>query len=100
MVLQEPQTTQAELERLTADVKRIAKECQLLESKIQPENQEDKLAIYRGQAKSVAKKKEGKEADIKRLEAEKIQLERSLKDKEDNYEKVKGSKYLKRDDFR
>jgi len=56
------------LERLTADVKRTAKECQLLESKIQPDNQEDKLAIYRTQAKNVAKKKEGKEADIKRLE--------------------------------
>jgi len=34
MVLQEAPTTQAELERLTADTKRIAKECTLLESKI------------------------------------------------------------------
>lgn len=71
MILSEPATTQAELERLNADTKRLQRECQQLESKIQPENTEDKLAIYRTQAKNVAKKKEGKEAEIKKLEAEK-----------------------------
>ena len=85
---------------MTADTKRIARECQLLESKIQPENTEDKLAIYRTQAKNVAKKKQGKEEEIKRLEQEKNQLERSMQEKEENYLKVKGQKYLKRDDFR
>ena len=72
----------------------------MLESKIQPDNTEDKLAIYRTQAKNVAKRKQTKEEDIKKLEQEKLQLEKTLKDKEDNYEKTKGSKYLKRDDFR
>ncbi len=100
MVLQEPATTQAELERLTADTKKLAKDCQVLESKIQPDNAEDKLAIYRTQAKNVAKRKQQKEDDIKKLEQEKQQLERTLKDKEENYEKTKGQKYLKRDDFR
>ena len=37
MILNEPQTTQAELERLTADKNRLTRECQVLESKIQPE---------------------------------------------------------------
>ena len=34
------------------------------------------------------------------METEKIALEKQLQEKEENYEKIKGSKYLKRDDFR
>ena len=34
MILNEPQTTQAELERLTSDKNRLQRECQQLESKI------------------------------------------------------------------
>ena len=34
MILNEPQTTQAELERLTSDKNRLQRECQTLESKI------------------------------------------------------------------
>jgi intraflagellar transport protein 81 len=67
---------------------------------VQPENTEDKLAIYRTQAKAVAKKKEQKETEIKRLEQEKATAERAMQDKEGQYEKTKGQKYLKRDDFR
>ena len=48
----------------------------------------------------MTKRKEAKEAEIKKLEQEKVQLERTLKDKEENYEKTKGTKYLKRDDFK
>lgn len=100
MILNEPQTTQAELERLTADKNRLQRECSTLESKIQPEQQNDKLAIYRSQAKATQKKKDQKSEEIKRLEAEKIALEKTLNEREEHYEKVKGSKYLKRDDFR
>ncbi len=35
-----------------------------------------------------------------KLEVEKIALEKQLRDKEEQYAKVKGSKYMKRDDFR
>jgi intraflagellar transport protein 81 len=38
--------------------------------------------------------------EIKKLEVEKLALEKSLRDKEEQYEKQKGSKYMKRDDFR
>lgn len=72
----------------------------MLESKIQPESSDDKLAIYRSQAKAVQKKKEQKMEEFKRLETEKITLEKSLSEREDQYQKLKGSKYLKRDDFR
>ena len=34
MILNEPQTTQAELERLTSDKNKLQRECQVLESKI------------------------------------------------------------------
>ena len=78
MILNEPQTTQAELERLTSDKNRLQRECQQLESKIQPEQANDKLAIYRSQAKATKKKKDQKLEEIKRLEAEKMQLEKQL----------------------
>ena len=38
--------------------------------------------------------------EIKRLETEKMALEKTLAEREEHYEKVKGSKFLKRDDFR
>ena len=38
--------------------------------------------------------------EIKKLEVEKLALEKQLRDKEEQYEKQKGSKYMKRDDFR
>jgi hypothetical protein len=37
---------------------------------------------------------------MRKLEVEKIALEKQLRDKEEQYAKVKGSKYMKRDDFR
>ena len=71
-----------------------------MESKIQPEQANDKLAIYRSQAKATKKKKDQKLEEIKRLEKEKMDLEKQLAERENYYEKVKGSKFLKRDDFR
>ena len=48
MVLQEPMTTQSELERLTSDVKKLQRECQVLDDKIrQNAPADDKLAIYK-----------------------------------------------------
>ena len=60
MILAEPTTTQAELERLTSDTKRLQRECQVLETKVDKETGDDKLAIYRSQANAVAKKKDTK----------------------------------------
>jgi len=101
MILQEPMMTQSELERLTSDVKGLQRGCQLLEEKIrQNAPQDDKLAIYKNQANAVSKKKDSKSEDLKKLETEKIALEKQMQDKEENYVKQKGSKYMKRDDFR
>lgn len=101
MVLQEPMTTQSELERLTSDVKRLQRECQTLDDKIrQNAPADDKLAIYKSQATAVSKKKESKGEELKKLGTEKMALEKAMNDKEAEYARTKGGKYMKRDDFK
>ena len=48
----------------------------------------------------LVKKKDLKNQEIKKLEVEKQALERTMQDKEAAYEKNKGGKYMKRDDFK
>ena len=68
MLLQEPMTTQADLEKLTNEVRRLQRECQTLEDKLaQNTPQEDKLAIYKTQAQAVSKKKEQKVEQLRTL---------------------------------
>lgn len=38
--------------------------------------------------------------EMKKLETEKLALEKTLRDKEEQYLAKKGQKYMKRDDFR
>lgn len=48
LLLQEPMTTQSELERLTNDVKRMQKECMSLDEKLRMNApQDDKLGIFK-----------------------------------------------------
>jgi intraflagellar transport protein 81 len=48
----------------------------------------------------LTKKKEQKQEAIKKLEMEKAALEKIMAEKEAEYSKTKGGKYMKRDDFR
>lgn len=101
MLLQEPTTSQSELEKLTSDTKRLQREVHDLEMKLSqntPAN--DNLAVYKSQANGVSKKKDQKQEEYKKLETEKIALEKQLRDKEETYIKQKGQKYMKKDDFR
>ncbi len=101
MLLNVPRTTQSELERLTNGVKRLQKDCMTLEDKLkQSAPQNDNLGIFKSQAAMLTKKKEQKQQEIKKLELEKQALERTMADKETEYAKTKGGKYMKRDDFR
>ena len=101
LLLQEPMTTQSELERLTNDVKKLQRECMTLEDKIkQSTPADDKLAIFKSQAAMLSKKKEQKGTEMKKLEVEKQSLEKMMVDKEAEYARTKGGKYMKRDDFR
>jgi len=101
LLLQEPMTTQSELERLTNDVKRLQRECFTLEEKLKQNTPaDDKLAIFKSQAAMLSKKKEQKTQEMKKLELEKQALEKFMADKEAEYARTKGGKYMKRDDFR
>jgi hypothetical protein len=61
LLLQEPMTTQSELERLTNDVKRLQKDCMTLEEKLKQNTPvDDKLAIFKSSAAMLTKKKEQK----------------------------------------
>lgn len=101
MVLEEPATSQADLEKLTNEVKRYTREVNVLEDKLRQSNPaDDKLAIYKSQATAVSKKKESKNQDLKKLETEKMNLEKQMAEKENEYAKTRGATYMKRDDFR
>ena len=59
LLLQEPMTTQSELERLTNDVKRLQKDCMILDDKLKQNTPaDDKLAIFKSSAAMLTKKKE------------------------------------------
>lgn len=47
LLLQEPMTTQSELERLTNDVKKLQRECMGLEDKLKSAPTDDKLGIFK-----------------------------------------------------
>jgi intraflagellar transport protein 81 len=94
-------TTQSELERLTNDVNRLKRDCTTLEDKLKQNTpQDDKLAIFKSQAAMLIKKKEQKATEMRRLETEKQGLEKTMADKESEYARTKGGKYMKRNDFR
>lgn len=75
LLLQEPMTTQSELERLTNDVKRLQKDCMILEDKLKINSpQDDKLGIFKQQANMISKKKQQKHEEIKKMELQKETL--------------------------
>lgn len=101
MLLDEPMTTQSEVERLTSDTMNLKRQVQTLEEKIRKSTPaDDKLAFFKTQAAGQAKKKEQKYDEIKKLENEKMNLERAMHAKEQEYEKAHGGNYMKRDDFK
>jgi len=68
LLLQEPVTTQHELERLTNDVKKLQKDCMFLEGKLKENTpKDDKLAIFKQSASMLTKKKEQKFEQIQKL---------------------------------
>jgi intraflagellar transport protein 81 len=101
MLLEEPMTTQSEVEKLTSDTMRLKRDVQMLDDKIrQSTPADDKLAFFKTQASGQAKKKEAKMDEIRKLEAEKFALEKMMTGKEQEYAKAHGGNYMKRDDFK
>lgn len=101
MLLDEPMTTQSEVERLQSDTMALKRQVQVLEEKIRKSTPaDDKLAFFKTQASGQAKKKEQKYDEIKKFETEKLNLEKAMQQKEADYAKAHGGNYMKRDDFK
>ena len=101
MLLAEPITTQNDIDKFANEVRRLQRECQVLEDKLNSTDPaDDNLAIYKTQAAAASKKKENKIEEMNSLEKEKFALEKLMADKEAEYVKTKGTKYMKRDDFK
>ncbi len=60
----------------------------------------DKLAIYKSQANAASKKKEKAQEELKRLEDEERAAERAVEQKEKAYAQLRGTKFMKHDDFK
>jgi intraflagellar transport protein 81 len=101
MILNEPLTTQTDIDQLANEVRKLQRDCQTLDDKLTTANPaDDNLAIYKTQAAAASKRKENKEQEINDKEKEKFALERLMTEKEAEYVKTKGTKYMKRDDFK
>lgn len=101
MLLAEPVTTQGDIDNYANEVRRLQRDCNVLEDKLSSANPaDDNLAIYKTQAAAASKRKENKNEEMNTLEKEKHALEKLMADKEAEYVQTKGTKYMKRDDFK
>merc|ERR1719188_2768241 len=92
--------TKADIDNLEGEIGSMQAEIQALEQKINEQNQDTRLSVYKQQANLVAKKKEGVLKDKKQLEEETDLLRKELTNKEREYEQMKGHKFMKRDEFK
>eukprot|EP00931_Biecheleriopsis_adriatica_P033598 TRINITY_DN1949_c0_g1_i3.p1 TRINITY_DN1949_c0_g1~~TRINITY_DN1949_c0_g1_i3.p1 ORF type:complete len:675 (-),score=255.40 TRINITY_DN1949_c0_g1_i3:83-2107(-) len=98
--LSDPPVTKMDIDSLEGEIHAMQSEIQALEEKINEQNQESRLAVYKQQANLVAKKKEAVLKDKKQLEEERDSLSKDLSMKEREYEQMKGHKFMKRDEFK
>merc|ERR1719162_1272167 len=99
-VLQDPAVTKSDIDNLDGEIGAMQTEIQNLETKINEQNQDPRLSVYKQQANLVAKKKELVLKDKKTLEEERDALSKTLSEKEREYEQMKGHKFMKRDEFK
>ncbi|CAJ1374254.1 unnamed protein product [Effrenium voratum] len=98
--LSEPPVTKMDIDSLENEIQAMQNEMQSLDEKLNEQNQDSRLAVYKQQANLVAKKKEAVLKDKKTIEDERDILSKELSIKEREYEEMKGHKYMKRDDFK
>merc|ERR1719162_1648501 len=99
-VLQDPAVTKSDIDNLDGEIGAMQTEIQNLETKINEQNQDSRLAVYKQQANLVAKKKDLVLKEKKQLEEERDALSKTLSEKEREYEQMKGHKFMKRDEFK
>jgi len=98
--LRDPPVTRDDIDQLEAEIGQMQAQIQTLEQKINEQNQDSRLSVYKQQANLVAKKKELVMTDKKKLEEERDALSHELSTKEREYEQMKGHKFMKRDEFK
>ncbi|CAE7537988.1 Ift81 [Symbiodinium natans] len=98
--LSEPPVTKMDIDSLEGEIQAMQNEIHALEEKVNEQNQDSRLAVYKQQANLVAKKKEAVLKDKRMLEDERDSLSKDLSTKEREYEQMKGHKFMKREDFK
>eukprot|EP00927_Polykrikos_kofoidii_P075473 TRINITY_DN7170_c0_g5_i1.p1 TRINITY_DN7170_c0_g5~~TRINITY_DN7170_c0_g5_i1.p1 ORF type:complete len:674 (+),score=208.82 TRINITY_DN7170_c0_g5_i1:74-2095(+) len=98
--LSDPPVTKNDIDNVEGEIGAMQNEIQALEQKINEQNQDQRLAVYKQQANLVAKKKEAVMRDKKQIEEELDVLSKELSKQEREYEQMKGHKFMKRDEFK
>lgn len=98
--LNDPPVSKGDLDNLEQEIGAMQAEIKSLEQKINEQNQDSRLSIYKQQANLVSTKKELVLKEKRQLEEERDVLSKDLSVKEREYEQMKGRKYVKRDEFK
>lgn len=95
-MLAEPPITQNELMMLENTMTALRRAVTQMEERLSKESsKDDKLAIYKGQAALVTKKKEQTQEGLKREEEDMSRLENEIRKKEEQINKIKGAGFKK-----
>ena len=95
-MLAEPPITQNELMNLENTMTGLRRIVTQMEERLSKESaKDDKLAIYKGQAALVTKKKESTQENLKREEEDMARLESDIRKKEEQINKIKGAGFKK-----
>lgn len=98
--LSDPPVNKSDIGQLEDEIGGMQAESSQLEQKINEQNQDSRLSVYKQQANLVAKKKELIMKEKAGLEDEIQLLGTDLSRQEREYEQSKGHKFMKRDEFK
>lgn len=98
--LSDPPVTKMDIEHMEVEISGMQNDMTQLDQKINEQNQDSRLSVYKQQANLVAKKKDVVFKDKKQIEEDRDALSKELSTKEREYEQMKGHKFMKRDEFK
>ena len=100
-VRQSASVSESDIQQVQAAIRQLTQEIAVLtERQAKTTPNDDKLAMFRQQAAVVAKKKQERSEKLKILEEERNLLRAELGEKEEACEGIKGSKFLKGEEFK
>mmetsp|Transcript_45883 Transcript_45883/g.82594 ORF Transcript_45883/g.82594 Transcript_45883/m.82594 type:complete len:673 (+) Transcript_45883:68-2086(+) len=98
--LSDPPVTKMDIDSMEGEIGAMQSEIRALQEKLDEQNQDSRLAVYKQQANLVSKKKETVLKEKKALEEDHDSYGKELSMKEREYEQMKGHKFMKRDEFK